>query len=80
MATINQFVKFIPIIGYLSFMLLQTILGVLLIAGLLPERPIGVYPVYESLTYLDLLYLYLMNIPTFIVKGVAIRQISKGKE
>ena len=80
MSTQNRFVKLIPIIAYLAFMLLQTIVGILLIAGLLPKPPIGVYPKYEPLTYLDLLYLYLMNIPTFIVISVALFRINKGKE
>jgi len=69
--------KFLPIVGYLSFFLMQVIIGLLLISGLLPPVTLELAdpPLYQPLTYFDLLILLVMNIPTFLIVVIAFKKI-----
>lgn len=77
MEKLKNLEKYIPLIGYLGFFLLQTILGILLIAGAFSESSGEGLPLYEPLTFIDLLILFSFNIPAFIVIGIAIKKIRK---
>jgi len=81
MKKLEKNIKFLPFVGYLGFFLMQVIIGLLLISGWLTSDPVGLTdpPVYQPLTYLDLLILLAMNIPTFIIVVVAGKKI-KDKE
>ncbi len=82
MKRLDKSIKFLPLVGYLGFFLMQVIIGLLLISGWLPSNPIGLTdpPVYQPLTYLDLLILLAMNIPTFIIVVVAYMKIRDKKD
>ena len=75
-------IKFLPFIGYLGFFLMQVIIGLLLVSGWLPPNAVGLTdpPVYQPLTYLDLLILLAMNIPTFIIVAIAFKKIRNRVE
>ena len=77
MKKLEKNVKYLPFVGYLGFFLMQIILGFLLVSGLLPSVTTGLIdpPLYQPLTYLDLLILLAMNIPTFIIVAIAIKKI-----
>jgi len=81
MTKLDKSIKFLPFVGYLGFFLMQVIIGLLLIAGLLPPNAIGLTdpPVYQPLTIADLLLLLAMNIPTFIIVVVAFKKIKDKK-
>ena len=82
MKKLEKNLKFLPLIGYLGFFLMQVIIGLLLIFGGLPSNPTGLIdpPIYQPLTFLDLLILLAMNIPTFIIVGIAFKKIQDKKE
>jgi len=69
--------KFLPFVGYLGFFLMQVIIGLLLVSGSLPSVTIGLTdpPMYQPLTYIDLIILLAMNIPTFIIVAIAFKKI-----
>jgi hypothetical protein len=77
MKKLEKNIKFLPFVGYLGFFLMQVIIGLLLVSGWLPSNPIGLTdpPVYQPLTYLDLLILLTLNIPTFIIIAIAFKKI-----
>ena len=77
MKKLEKNIKFLPFVGYLGFFLMQVIIGILLVSGWLPSNPIGLTdpPVYQPLTYLDLLILLTLNIPTFIIIAIAFKKI-----
>lgn len=77
MKKLEKNIKFLPFVGYLGFFLMQVIIGLLLVSGWLPSNPIGLTdpPVYQPLTYLDLLILLAMNIPTFLIVAIAFKKI-----
>ncbi|NVM17101.1 MAG: hypothetical protein HWN80_05245 [Candidatus Lokiarchaeota archaeon] len=77
MKKLEKKVKFLPFIGYLGFFLMQVIIGLLLISGLLPSVTTGLIdpPLYQPLTYFDLIILLAMNIPTFIIVVIAFKKI-----
>ena len=76
MKKLEKNVKFLPFIGYLGFFLMQVIIGLLLVSGGLPLNAVGLTdsPIYQPLTYLDLLILLAMNIPTFIIVAIAFKK------
>jgi len=82
MKKLEKNINYLPFIGYLGFFLMQVIIGVLLASGLLPSNAVGLTdpPVYQPLTYLDLLILLAMNIPTFIIVVVAYKKIRDKKD
>ena len=82
MKRLERNVKFLPFVGYLGFFLMQVIVGLLMISGWLPSNAVGLTdpPVYQPLTYLDLLILLAMNIPTFIIVVVAYKKIRDKKD
>ena len=53
----------------------------LLVAGWLPPNAVGLIdpPVYQPLTYIDILLLLAMNIPTFIIVAIAFKKIRSKK-
>ena len=67
----------LPFVGYIGFFLLYIVLGVLLISGVLIPDPSTVTdaPLYEPLTYFDLLILLAMNIPTFAILSLAVKRL-----
>lgn len=77
MKKLEKNIKILPFVGYLGFFLMQVIIGLLLVSGWLPSNPIGLTdpPVYQPLTYLDLLILLTLNIPTFIIIAIAFKKI-----
>ena len=77
MTKLEKNLKFLPFVGYLGFFLMQVIIGLLMISGLLPPNAVGLTdpPVYQPLTYVDLLILLTMNIPTFIIVVVAFKKM-----
>ena len=77
MKKLEKNIKFLPFVGYLGFFLMQVIIGLLMISGLLPPNAVGLTdpPVYQPLTYVDLLILLTMNIPTFIIVVVAFKKM-----
>lgn len=82
MKKLDKSIKFLPLVGYLGFFLMQVIIGLLLISGWLPSSTVGLIdpPIYQPLTYLDLLILLAMNIPTFIIVVVAYMKIRDKKD
>ena len=82
MTKLEKNLKFLPFVGYLGFFLMQVIIGLLLVAGLLPPNAVGLTdpPVYQPLTIVDLLLLLAMNIPTFIIVVAAFKKIKDKKE
>ena len=74
MKRIESNLQFLPVVGYLGFFLLYIVLGLLLISGILIPNPSHVTdpPMYQPLSYLDLLVLLGMNIPTFFVVAIAL--------
>jgi hypothetical protein len=77
MKKLEKNLRFLPFIGYLGFFLMQIIIGLLLISGLLPPITLGLVdpPLYQPLTYIDLIILLAMNIPTFIIVAIAFKKI-----
>ena len=77
MKKLEKNVKFLPFVGYLGFFLMQVIIGLLLVSGWLPPNAVGLTdpPIYQPLTYSDLLILLAMNIPTFIIVAIAFKKI-----
>lgn len=77
MKKLKKNVKILPLIGYLGFFLIQVIIGLLLVSGLLPSDTAGILdpPIYQPLSYIDLLILLAMNIPTFIIIIIALKRI-----
>jgi len=82
MKKLDKSIKFLPLIGYLGFFLMQVIIGLLLVSGWLPSPTVGLIdpPLYQPLTYLDLLILLAMNIPTFIIVIIAYVKIRDKKD
>ena len=82
MKRLERNVRFLPFFGYLGFFLMQVIVGLLMISGWLPSNAVGLTdpPVYQPLTYIDLLILLAMNIPTFIIVVVAYKKIRDKKD
>jgi len=81
MKRLEKNLKFLPFVGYLGFFLMQVIIGLLLVSEWLPSNAVGLTdpPVYQPLTYLDLLILLAMNIPTFIIVAIAFKKIRDRK-
>lgn len=81
MKKLDKSIKFLPFVGYLGFFLMQIIIGLLMISGWLPSPSVGLIdpPIYQPLTYLDLLFLLAMNIPTFIIVAIAFKKIKDKK-
>ncbi len=81
MTKLEKNLKFLPFVGYLGFFLMQVIIGLLMISGWLPSNAVGLTdpPVYQPLTYVDLLILLAMNIPTFIIVAIAFKKIRDKK-
>ncbi len=82
MKKLDKSIKFLPLVGYLGFFLMQVIIGLLLVSGWLPSSTVGLIdpPLYQPLTYIDLLILLAMNIPTFIIVVVACMKIRDKKD
>ena len=82
MKKLDKSIKFLPLVGYWGFFLMQVKIGFLLISVWLPSPTVGliVPPLYQPLTYLDLLILLAMNIPTFIIVVVAYMKIRDKKD
>ena len=82
MKKLDKSIKFLPLVGYLGFFLMQVIIGLLLVSGWLPSSTVGLVdpPLYQPLTYIDLLILLAMNIPTFIIVVVAYMKIRDKKD
>jgi len=82
MKKLEKILKFLPFVGYLGFFLMQVIIGLLLISRLLPSVSLGLIdpPSYQPLTYIDLILLLAMNIPTFIIVGIAFKKIRNKEE
>lgn len=76
MKKIENNLQWLPIIGYVGFFMLYIVLGVLLISGVLVPNLSTVTdaPLYEPLTYVDLLILLAMNIPTFAILSLAVKR------
>ncbi len=81
MKKLNTYWKYLPFVGYLGFFLMQIIIGLLLISGSLPPVTLGLTdpPLYQDLTYIDLLVLLSMNIPTFLIVAIAFKKIRNKK-
>ncbi|MFW9952671.1 MAG: hypothetical protein ACFFKA_21325 [Candidatus Thorarchaeota archaeon] len=81
MKKLEKILKYLPLMGYLGFFLMQVVIGLLLVSGLLTSVPIGLIdpPLYQPLTFIDLLILLFMNIPTFIIVVIAFKKI-KGQK
>ena len=82
MKRIEHNLRLLPIVGYLGFFLLYIVLGLLLISGGLLPDPSFVTdpPLYQPLTYVDLLILLAMNIPTIFVLAVAVKRSNSVRE
>lgn len=76
MKKIDTNLRWLPLVGYVSFFLLYIVLGILLISGILLPNPATVTdpPLYQSLTYFDLIILLGMNLPTFFVVAIAVKK------
>lgn len=76
MKRLENNLRFLPIVGYLGFFLLYITLGLLLISGILLPNPGTVTdpPLYQSLTYFDLIIILGMNLPTFFVVAIAVKK------
>lgn len=76
MKRVGNNLQFLPVVGYLGFFLLYIVLGILLISGVLLPNPSFVTdpPMYQSLTYVDLLILLAFNIPTFFIVVIAVKR------
>ena len=77
MKKIDTNLRWLPLVGYVSFFLIYIVLGILLISGVLVPDPSTVTdaPLYEPLTYFDLLILLAMNIPTFAILLLAAKRL-----
>ncbi len=76
---IEKYLKYFPFIGYLGFFGMYIVLGIVLISGISIPQTHGLVdlPVYQALSYFDLLILLAMNIPTFIIVGFALKKTIK---
>ncbi|MGY5857741.1 MAG: hypothetical protein RTU63_00110 [Candidatus Thorarchaeota archaeon] len=76
MKKIENNLQWLPIICYVGFFMLYIVLGVLLISGVfVPDlSTVTDAPLYEPLTYVDLLILLAMNIPTFAILSLAVKR------
>ncbi len=72
--------KWIPIIGFLSFFLINLISGILLISGIVPPLYYEDPPLYIPLTYLDLIFLIGLNLPSLIIVAFAIVKTKNSED
>ena len=81
MKKLEKNLKYLPLIGYLGFFVMQIVIGLLLVSGWLTSDPVGLIdpPLYQPLTFIDILILLFMNIPTFVIVAIAFKKI-KGQK
>jgi len=69
--------KWIPYIGFLGFFAINLIAGILLITGITPPLYYEDPPGFAPLTFLDLLILLGLNIPSLIIIVLSILKTRK---